>query len=83
MMVKNIEPLSKLIDDAITDSDLTNKTIAKYLGVHPIEVGRWRNGKHEPSAINLLGLLKLLNVPITDAIPLLSKCTYFPDRPFL
>lgn len=75
-MIKDIKPLAKLLDDYITDRDLTQSYIARELDVSRREVYRWKEGLHEPSALALYKLIKLLKIPINEVIAAMESCTY-------
>ncbi len=47
---------------------LTQTQLAKMVGITPLSVTLWENGKTKPSADNLLKLCSIFNKQLTDIV---------------
>lgn len=50
----------KVINEYMKKYNLTGKDMAKKLGVHPVTLCKWKNGKAEPSKLHLHKIKRLL-----------------------
>lgn len=54
------QKIGSRIDERMTELNLSNVTVAAYVGLSKVAVGKWRKGETEPTGSNLTKLVQIL-----------------------
>lgn len=61
-------PLSKILKELRTQSNMTQEYVAESLGLSRQAVSKWETGESSPSMANLLALAKLYGIALEDIL---------------